>query len=227
MNQPKFLQTSEYATDFLISFTDGIMIPLALAAAMSTIIPNPHTIIWVCILEILLMGSLMGIASYFTIINQAEENMDLIPEIKNNNPNKFVPHLQLKEILNQLELGKDALQRADHETVQYHKHWTETLEKFNIGRPMPDFERAGKSGIMVGISFLLGGIIPVISYFFVNDSMTGLQFALVLSLAGLIGVAIFKASYTGISAWKESLRLIITCLVMTGVTFLVFYLLNR
>ncbi len=223
MSQPRFLQSSAFATDFLIGVPDGIMIPLALATALSTLHPDPEIVLLLCLLEVVLMAGLMGLASYFTIVNQAEENVDLIPEMHRSNPNKFAPHLQLKEILNRLELGKDALQRADYETIQYHKHWTRLLEDFGIGAPLPDFAKARKSGIMVSLSFLAGGLLTVIPYLFVKQAMVGFQYALALSLAGLICVSIFKAAYTGINAWKESLRLVITCLVTTGAAFLIFY----
>lgn len=224
MNRPKFLQSSAFATDFLIGIPDGIMIPLALSAALSPIITNPETVLWICLSEILFMAVLMGIASYFTVVNQAEENVELIPEMQRNYSNKFARHIQLKEILSTLEIGKDALQKANYETLQYYKHWTRLLENFGIGSPLPDFRRARKSGSMVGFSFFAGGMLTVIPYFFVQETTIGFQYAILLSLTGLIGVSIFKAAYTGISAWKESLRLVLTCLLTTGSAFLIFYL---
>lgn len=227
MRKPRFLQSSAYAIDLLIGITDGIMLPLALAAALSTLIPHPGTILLICGLYILFLAFLMGTASYLTIVNQAEENVDMIPEMERNNPNRFARHLQLREILVKLEVGNEALQRADYENVQYHKHWTKLLEDFGIGAPLPDFERARKSGAMVGISFILGGLLPVIPYIFTKNSEQGLLIALLLSVLGLIMVGIFKAAYTGIKAWQESLRLVLTCLVTTGAVFLVFYLLSK
>ncbi len=227
MNKPRFLQSSAYATDLLIGVTDGIMLPMALAAALSTLIPNPATVLLICGLYAVFLALLMGTASYFTIVNQAEENVDMIPEMERNNPNRFAKHLQLKEILVKLELGKEALQRADYENMQYHKHWTQLLQDFGIGSSLPDFERARKSGGMVGLSFILGGLLPIIPYIFVNNSEQGLKFALLLSLVGLALVGVFKAAYTGIKAWQESLRLVLTCLITTGATFLVFYLLSK
>lgn len=227
MSQPRFLQSSAFAIDVLIGIPDGIMLPLALAAALSTIIPDPVTVLFICIAEMLFMAILMGVASYFTIVNQAEENADMIPELERRNPNRFVPHLQLRDILSKLELGKDAMQKADYETLQYHKHWTRLLEDFGIGQPLPDFPRARRSGVMVALSFILGGLLPVVPYFFADNSLLGLQYALVFSILGLVIIGICKAAYTGISAWKESLRLALTCLVTTGATFLVFYLLTK
>lgn len=224
MSQPKFLQSSAFAIDFLIGIPDGIMIPLALATALSTLIPNPETVLLICFPVVVMMAVLMGVASYFTIVNQVEENIDLIPEMERSNSNKFARHLQLKEILSKLEVGKEAMQQANYESLQYYKHWTKLLEDFGIGAPLPDFNRARKSGSMVGLSFLAGGLCTLIPYLFVKDATTGLQLALALSLAGLIGVSIFKAVYTGISVWKEAFRLVITCLVTTAAAYLIFNL---
>ena len=227
MRPPRFLQSSAFAIDFLIGLPDGIMIPLALAAALSPLHPAPGTIALICFIEVVFMAVLMGVASYFTIVNQAEENVDLIPEMKENNPNRFARHLQLRDILSKLELGKDALQQADYETVEYHKHWTALLQNFGIGTPLPDFARARKSGTMVALSFLVGGLLPVVPYLWAPHAMAGLQYAVALSVLGLIGVGIFKALYTGISAWKESIRLVLICILTSGATFLVFYMLSK
>ena len=47
--------------------------------------------------------------------------------------------------------------------------------KFELGLDEPDPKRARKSALNIGVSYIVGGIIPLSPYFFINDSKGSLE----------------------------------------------------
>lgn len=224
MSQSRFLQSSGFVTDALIGLPDGVMLPLALAAAMSVIAPHSDVVLIACGIEAVLLAVLFGLASYFTTVNQAEENTDIIPAGTKLEYTPFIPHLQLKDIIARLELGREAMEKADYETVQYHKHWGQMLSEYGVGTPLLDFERARQSGFYVALTFITGAILILIPYFIADDPLIALPYSAIIALVSLIILGISKSVYTGLNPMKETLRLILTCLITTLAAFGIAYL---
>lgn len=203
----KYIQSSGLANDFLISMADGMILPFALAAVMSFITSHSEIVLWVCLIESLVLAVLFGIASFLTVINQVEEYPDENGITKRGN---FVPHLQLQQIIANLNLGPEIMNRASEEGEKYKVRWSELLASHNLGEVHPDFVKAKKSGFYTAVAFLLGSLFPVASYIFIPDPLTAFKISAFVTGIGLILFGYCKAIYTGQTAWKVIVRLIIT-----------------
>lgn len=218
-NHP-YIQSSGPANDFLISMADGIILPFALAAVMSFIAPQSEIVLWMCLIESVVLAVLFGIASYLTVVNQVEEYPDESGIAKRGN---FVPHLQLQQIIANLNLGPDIMRRAAEEGEKYKVRWSELLASHDLGEAHPDFEKAKRSGFYTSIAFLLGALLPVVPYIFTSSSLTAFKFSAIVTGAGLILFGYFKAAYTGQTAWKVIVRLIITGAIVVSAALLLGY----
>ena len=65
-----------------------------------------------------------------------------------------------------------------------------------------DYEKPVKSGFVVGVSAVIGSLIPVLPFFFL-DVKSGMAYALILSVITLFIVGSAKAKVT-IGSWKKS-----------------------
>lgn len=76
----------------------------------------------------------------------------------------------------------------------------------NWGLDKPDVNRARKSAFNIGLSYIVGGIIPLLPYFFTHDTMTGLKISAMITLLSLFVFGYFKSYITGIDPWSGALR---------------------
>lgn len=213
----QYIQSSGPANDFLISMADGMILPFALATVMSFIAPTSGIVLWVCLIESLVLAVLFGFASYLTVVNQVEEYPDESGVAKRGN---FVPHLQLQQIIANLNLGPDIMRQAAEEGETYKVRWSELLASHDLGEVHPDFGKAKRSGFYTAIAFLLGALLPVAPYVFTSSSFTAFKFSAIVTGVGLILFGYFKAAYTGQTAWKVIVRLIVTGAIVASAALL-------
>lgn len=214
-----YLQSSGFTTDLIIGMSDGIILPFALAAVVSFISQDSVVVLTTCIIESILLAIVFGIATYQTVVNQVEEYPDssaVLPIKKN-----FVSHLQLQQILTHLDLGPEILQKASEDGEEYKTRWTHLLSGLGLGSSEPDLYKAKRNGWNVALAFLMGACISLLPFVFISESGLAFKYSAIVTFISLILFGCLKASYTGQSRWKVSLRLIITALVVAGAAYLV------
>lgn len=214
-----YLQSSGFATDFLIGLPDGIILPFALAAGISFIAPHSWIVLTACIIESVVLAVVFGIATYQTVVNQVEEYP--VGNTALSRKKNFVSHLELQQILTHLELGPEILEKAAEEGRNYKVRWSNLLSGMDLGSAEPDFAKAKKNGWNVAFAILLGACIPLLPYIFIDAPAVAFRYAALLTFVCLVILGFLKASYTGQRPWKVGLRLIITGLVVAGAAFLV------
>ncbi len=84
--------------------------------------------------------------------------------------------------------------------------WVNFMMKYELGLDKPDQKRAAKSAFNIGVSYVIGGIIPLSPYFFVPDGITGLKYSLVITLFCLFVFGYFKSRITGVNPWAGAIR---------------------
>lgn len=216
-----YLQSSGFVTDLMIGVSDGIILPFALATVLSFMTSDSYIVLVACLFESLLLAAVFGIATYQTVVNQVEEYPGAEPDRLRRN---FVSHLQLQHILAKLDLGPEILQRAFEEGENYKIRWSNMLSEMGLGRSEPDLAKAKKNALNVSLAFLLGACLPLLPFVFLADSSLAFPYSALVTLASLLIFGCLKAGYTGQSAWKVSLRLIVTALIVAGAAYLVAWL---
>lgn len=219
----RYLQSSGFRNDMLIGMADGMLLPFALAAALSFITTRTEVVALVTGAESVILAFFFGVAAYQTVVNQAQEYPGATGRRKTKG---FVPHLQHMQILRHLDLGPEILEKATQAGADYEARWDELLTSYGLGIHEPDYPRARKNGFFVALSFLMGAVLPVAPYLFAPDPVTGLKFAAGLTFAGLLSFGICKAAYTGVAPWAGILRLVITGIIVAAMVVVGAYLLR-
>lgn len=219
----RYLQSSGFRNDMLIGMADGMLLPFALAAALSFITTRTEVVALVTGAESVILAFFFGVAAYQTVVNQAQEYPGAMGRRKTKG---FVPHLQHMQILRHLDLGPEILEKATQAGADYEARWDELLTSYGLGIHEPDYPRARKNGFFVALSFLMGAVLPVAPYLFAPDPLTGLKFAAGLTFAGLLSFGICKAAYTGVAPWAGILRLVITGIIVAAMVVVGAYLLR-
>lgn len=222
----RYLQSSGFTNDLLIGMADGIMLPFALALAMSLITHNSLLVLLACVIESVLLAILFGIAAYQTVVNQAEEYPEEGAQPSGLPRKTFVSHLRLQQILSGLDMETDVIEKAAEEGVSYKERWSSMLAAYDLGMPLPDLRKARRNAFNVALTFFAGGLLPLLPYIFMGKPLQALKLSALITFVCLAVLGGLKASYTGQTPWKGALRLVLTGLIVALAAFLAAWLIG-
>jgi len=57
--------------------------------------------------------------------------------------------------------------------------WVDFMMRYELGLEKPEANRATQSAITIGLSYIVGGIIPLSPYFFISNSQMALYYSCV------------------------------------------------
>jgi VIT1/CCC1 family predicted Fe2+/Mn2+ transporter len=93
------------------------------------------------------------------------------------------------------------------------------MMKHELGLEKPDPKRARKSAFNIGVSYIIGGLIPLSPYFFVNDGISGLKISAIVTLICLFIFGYFKSRLTGTNPWSGAARVAVIGALAAGCAF--------
>ncbi len=113
---------------------------------------------------------------------------------------------ETKEFFANLGLSDELQQRATEEISRDKDKWVEFMMKYELGLEKPDPQRAKKSAFNIGLSYVVGGLVPLSPYFLTDTPLTGLRYSVVVTLLCLFIFGWFKSKITGIHPFWGALR---------------------
>jgi VIT1/CCC1 family predicted Fe2+/Mn2+ transporter len=99
------------------------------------------------------------------------------------------------------------------------KQWVDFMMRFELGLERPDKNRAHESAFIIGISYVIGGLIPLSAYFLTDSVTKGLESSVVLTLGCLVIFGIVKSKLTGQSLFKGALRVTVVGALAAAAAF--------
>ena len=201
------LKSSAALTDIVIGMSDGLTVPFALAAGLSGAIDNSNIIVIAGIAEIAAGSIAMGLGGYLS--GKTEQDHYKNEVIRENYEIENIRHKEIaetKEFFAGLGLSEEVQNKATEEISKDKNKWVDFMMKYELGLEKPDPKRATKSALNIGISYIVGGIIPLSPYFFIDDAQEALKYSAVATLLCLFMFGYFKSKITGVNPLLGALR---------------------
>lgn len=198
-HEEEHLQSSDLIRDVVIGMSDGLTVPFALAAGLTGAATSSSIIVIAGIAEIVAGSIAMGLGGY--LAGQTEEDHYNSELKRENDEVERVPEMEKKEVkdfFENLGLSEELQIKATEEIAKDKKQWVDFMMKFELGLDKPDPKRARKSALNIGLSYAVGGIIPLSPYFFISDSREALKFSVIATLICLFVFGYFKSKITGV-----------------------------
>lgn len=95
------------------------------------------------------------------------------------------------------------------------------MMKYELGMEKPDANRARNSAATIGISYMIGGLIPLSAYFFTPTPLKGLLISALLTIICLFIFGYFKSKVTGQPPLKGALKVTLIGIAAAAAAFLV------
>jgi VIT1/CCC1 family predicted Fe2+/Mn2+ transporter len=214
------LRSSDFLRDVVIGMSDGLTVPFALAAGLTGAVANSSIIVIAGIAEIVAGSIAMGLGGYLA---GKTENDHYNSELKREYEEvERIPEMEKKEVqdfFENLGLSKEIQLKATEEIAKDKKQWVDFMMKFELGLEKPDPRRATKSALNIGLSYAVGGIIPLSPYFFIADSREALKFSAAATLICLFIFGYFKSKITGVPIFSGALKVMLTGALAAAAAF--------
>ncbi|MBL0135726.1 MAG: VIT1/CCC1 transporter family protein [Chitinophagaceae bacterium] len=214
------LQSSDLLRDVVIGMSDGLTVPFALAAGLSGAVDSTSIIVIAGIAEVAAGSIAMGLGGY--LAGKTEQDHYNSEQKREYDEVANLRHREIeetKEFFANIGLSEDLQNRATEEIAQDTDKWVDFMMKYELGLEKPDPKRATKSALNIGISYVIGGVVPLSPYFFVDSPITGLKISVVVTLLCLFVFGWFKSKMTGVNPFMGAVRVMLIGAMAAGAAF--------
>jgi len=217
------LQSSDLLTDIVIGMSDGLTVPFALAAGLSGAVQGNVNLIWIAGIAEIAAGSIaMGLGGF--LAGKTEQD-HYASELKNEYwelvHKREVEIEEVRKVFLEWGLSASTAEEATQEIIKDEKRWVDFMMKHELGLTEPDPKRARRSAFNIGFSYIVGGLIPLTPYFFVESAMEGLKLSALITLICLYIFGYFKSKMTGVNAWVGGLKVMMIGALAAGTAFMI------
>ena len=198
---------SDTVRDIVIGMSDGLTVPFALAAGLSSAVSSNGIIVTAGLAEIIAGSIAMGLGGYLAGKTEIEHyDSELKREYMEIKEFNEVERKECKEIFSQYGLSHESQEKIVDELSKNDDKWVDFMMKFELGLDKPDINRARQSARNIGLSYIVGGIVPLTAYLFTSEPQQGLLFSSLITIVCLLCFGYFKSKVTGQPPIKGALR---------------------
>jgi VIT1/CCC1 family predicted Fe2+/Mn2+ transporter len=221
-HKEEHLRSSDFITDIVIGMSDGLTVPFALAAGLSGAVHSNSVVITAGIAEIVAGSIAMGLGGYLAGKTEQEHYQAELEREYNEVGN--VPEKEkeeVKEVFALYGLNASTQNIIADELAKNKDKWVDFMMKYELGLEKPDVNRARNSAATIGISYVIGGLIPLTAYFFTQTPYQGLFVSAILTIICLFLFGYFKSKVTGQPPLKGAFKVTLIGITAAAAAFLI------
>lgn len=221
MHHEHHVTSSETIRDIVIGMSDGLTVPFALAAGLSGAISSSGLVVTAGIAEILAGSIAMGLGGYLagrtevdhyqSELKREYEEVERLPEQEK---------AEVREVFAGFGLSETLQHQIADEMTKDKKQWVEFMMRYELGLEEPNANRAKKSAVTIGISYIVGGIIPLTPYILISHAQEALFYSCGLTLICLFIFGYFKSKMTGQPALTGACKVVVIGALAAGAAFM-------
>lgn len=222
MHDEKHFTSSQLIRDIVIGMSDGLTVPFALAAGLSGAVSSNSIVITAGIAEIVAGSIAMGLGGYLagkTDVDHYETELkreyDEVEEV----PDKEMQ--EVKEVFGEYGIGTELQDALALELSRDKKKWVDFMMRFELGMEKPDVHRASRSALNIGLSYVAGGIVPLVGYFVTKTPREGLIISTIITVLCLFIFGYIKTKFTGTKPFFGAVKTVLIGLLAAGAAFII------
>jgi len=227
MHHEQHLRSSDTIRDIVIGMSDGLTVPFALAAGLSGAVSKSGIIVTAGIAEIVAGSIAMGLGGFLAGRTEADhyrselqreyEEVERVPEQEK---------AEVKEVFATFGLSAALQDEVANEMAKDKDKWVDFMMRYELGLEKPDDNRASRSAFTIGVSYIVGGIIPLSPYFLINESQIALYYSCGITMICLFVFGYFKSKVTGQPLLSGALKVLLIGTLAAAAAFLMAKVIN-
>lgn len=206
----KHFNASNSVRDIIIGMSDGLTVPFALAAGLTGAIAVSNLVITAGFAEIAAGSIAMGLGGYlaaksdsehyFSEKKREESEVNELPEVEKK---------EVAEIFKEYGLSDEEIKPILNKFEKNPQSWVDFMMKYELGLEKPDTNRGIRSALTIALSYIVGGIIPLSPYFFLEDAHNGLTISAIMTMLALLIFGFVKGKFTGSTPVKSAIQTVV------------------
>jgi len=220
-HEERHFRANEMVRDIVIGMSDGLTVPFALAAGISGAGAATKIVVLAGLAEIAAGSIAMGLGGYLAARTDFEHYAT-----ERQRENWEIDHLPEREKQEVAEVFHNYGMEETHITPiidamsKNREQWLDFMMRFELGLETPDPKRARMSAITIGVSYIVGGFIPLSSYILIPSLSTALIVSIIVTLIALFLFGYIKGRFTGNKPLMSGFQTMLVGGLAAGVAFL-------
>jgi len=133
---------------------------------------------------------------------------------------------EIYEIFEQYSVSRTSAEPVLAALKQNPTAWVDFMMRFELGLEEPAANRAHRSALTIAISYIAGGLIPLLPYMLVADNLTALKLSVVITLLALAIFGALKGKLVGTGWLRSALQTVLIGGAAAAVAYTLARLLN-
>ena len=196
--------------DIVIGMADGLTVPFALAAGLSGAVASSGLVVTAGLAEIAAGSIAMGLGGYLAAKTDLEHYAS--ERLRELRETQHIPEREAEEV-SEIFRGyglRDEQIAPLIETLQANPtQWVDFMMRFELGLEEPDPTRARISAWTIALSYVVGGLIPLLPYMVVSDIHTALWWSVAVTPVALFVFGYVKSGFTGVPPWRGGFQTVL------------------
>lgn len=126
---------------------------------------------------------------------------------------------EIRDIFTDHGFTEDEVEMIVHRVTSDKERWIKFMMRDELGIIDEDFDNPLKVGMIMGISFIIGGLPLIFPFIFIPESLSALKFSIAIALAILLGIGIGKTMLTRTHWLKSSIETVLLGAVAAGIGY--------
>jgi VIT1/CCC1 family predicted Fe2+/Mn2+ transporter len=220
----KHFTASETVRDIVIGMSDGLTVPFALAAGLTSAVAATATglIVTAGLAEIAAGSIAMGLGGYLAAKTDAEHYAS--EQLREERETEEIPDQEEEEIAKVFRgygLTEEQLAPVVAAISSDKKRWVDFMMRFELGLEPPDPARAGRSAATIAASYVAGGLVPLTPYMLLHQVQTALSVSIGVTLLALFVFGYIKGRFTGLTPWRGAVQTILVGGIAAAAAFFI------
>jgi len=197
----------ETVRDIVIGMSDGLTVPVALAAGLSGAVASTQIVVTAGLAEVAAGSIAMGLGGYLAARSDAEHYAsERVREVREVERVPDVEAAEVAEVFQSYGLTADESAPIVRALRARPDAWVDFMMRFELGLEAPDPRRALTSALTIAGAYIAGGLIPLAPYMLLGSAQRALLVSVVLTLIALFIFGYVKGLFTGASAPRSALQ---------------------
>ncbi|KAI8140836.1 VIT family-domain-containing protein [Fennellomyces sp. T-0311] len=185
----------ELVRDCILGLSDGLTVPFALAAGLSSL-GDSRIVIYGGLAELVSGAISMGLGGYLAAKSDADHY--ITERQREEREVELYPDEEEEEIVELFEpygLDRESMEPMLARFRENTQKFVDFMMRFELNLEMPDPNRSWISAATIGLSYLFGGLIPLLPYMIITDTTDALFSSIVITSMTLLAFGYVKSIY--------------------------------
>jgi VIT1/CCC1 family predicted Fe2+/Mn2+ transporter len=220
-------ESTALVRDVVIGMSDGLTVPFALAAGLSGAVNSAHVVVLAGLAEIAAGSIAMGLGGFLAAKGDAEhyaserlrEEREIVERTRDEEE-------EIYEIFEQYGVERGESMPVLEALKRRPQAWVDFMMRFELGLEEPRSNRASRSATTIAVSYIVGGLVPLLPYMLGAGMRAALTASVAITLVALMVFGGVKGSLTGAGALRSALQTVVIGGLAAGVAYLLARLLS-